>query len=126
MTPHVSAIWPAFKAAGAVFAGSGVAVFAQIELPDVGAIGNVGIVGAIALVVGRYTFRQLEDYRADLKTVRARNARLEDELLASDAYARAVLEYATRLRLKLIAVGADTAELPVIPIRPKVEPAAED
>lgn len=104
-------------------AGGLVAIWAQAELPGLDAVGNVGLVGLLALLVARYTFRQLEDYRSDLKAQRERNDELESDLhelgkakAECERLRREAEDYAQRLRLHLLSGGASLDELPSPPL----------
>ena len=55
-------------------------LWAQVQWPGLDEVGSLGILGVLAVIVGRYTFRQLEEYRADLKNARGRIEDLEDDL----------------------------------------------
>lgn len=78
---------------------------AQLELPNLGPAINIGGVGVIALLVGRYTMRQLESYRADLRDARERGDRLEIRIETAEAAERRWREYAYQLRLLMIQQG---------------------
>jgi hypothetical protein len=68
----------AAKTAGVTTALLGGAVVAQTSLPELA--GNLGLVALLALLVGRYTFRQLEAYREDLQDSHARGTKLRELL----------------------------------------------
>lgn len=113
----------ASKAAGATTAGLGAAVVAQETLPWPELAGNLTLIAFLAVLVGRYTFRQLEDYRQDLKHSRARSERLEDELddahhelLAAEARILELEAHAHRLTATLLAAGIpDVPPMPPTP-----------
>lgn len=106
-------VYPAAKAGGAVIVAGWVAIMAQVEIPNLDGLGNVGLVGILAILVGRYTFRQLEDYRSDLKAARARIDTLEDELhklgkakAKTESRNRELEHYAHRVGLWAASAGA--------------------
>ena len=72
-------VFKAAKTAGITTAALGGYVVAQTNT-TLELAGNLGLVALLAVLVGRYTFRQLEDYRTDLKAARKRADRLEEEL----------------------------------------------
>jgi hypothetical protein len=108
----------AAKTAGVTTALIGGAVVAQTSLPELA--GNLGLVALLAVLVGRYTFRQLEAYREDLKDAHARGTRLrellEDERTESRRLALRIHEledHAHRLNVFITAQGlAGAPELP--------------
>lgn len=111
----------AAKTAAVTALGGVTALVAQIELPPAT---DLGVFAVVALLVARYTLRQLEDYRADLKVandrldqVTARNDVLTGLITTRDAELREVITYAHRLALFLEAsvTHLDTGELPTIP-----------
>lgn len=117
---------PAVKAGGAVAVAGWIAIMAQVELPNLDGLGNVGLVGILAVLVGRYTFRQLEDYRADLQAARERIDALEDELhklgqskAKTERRNRELEHYAHRVGLWAASAGASIdvtpPELPELP-----------
>lgn len=128
-------MFEAAKVAAAVVGGGLAALWAQTELPNIGVdtTSVVGLIGLLAILVGRYTFRQLEDYRGDIKSVRERNEALEDDLRKA-GQARAVLEarnreleaYAHRLQLwaASVATGVELPQLPDPPAAPARFPAS--
>lgn len=71
-------VFKATKTAGATATLLGGAVFAQTSLPELA--GNLGLVALLAVLVGRYTFRQLEAYREDLTDAHKRATRLRELL----------------------------------------------
>lgn len=85
-------------------------------------IGNLGLVAALAVLIGRYTFRQLENYRTDLGGARQRIDELEADLHAQGK-AKAAVEnrnreleaYGHRLRLFCLAAGIPPEEIPQVP-----------
>lgn len=93
------------------------------------AAANVGLIGILAVLVGRYTFRQLEDYRSDLGSARARIdelvtriERLQDDLhklgqskADAEARQRELEAYAHRIRLWAISAGVADSEIPPPP-----------
>jgi hypothetical protein len=112
----------ALKAAGAILAAGVAAVFAQAQIPGLGAAANIGVVAVLAGLLFRYVFRLLEDYRADLAVARARTDALEDDLrrlgrssARKEEAIRELTEYGHRLRVFLIASGASAEELPEQP-----------
>jgi uncharacterized protein YigA (DUF484 family) len=129
---NLDALIPALKAAGATVLGAATYLIAQVSLPDIGDVGNFGLVAVLAVLIGRYTFRQLEDYRADLKASRSRNDELVSRIEALEAdlsklgKAKAAVvarnreleEYAHRLRVWAIAAGLDAGEIPPPPETP--------
>lgn len=122
-------LWPALKAAAATAAAGATAVMAQVELP-LDDVGRVGLIGFLAVLVGRYTFRQLEDYRTDLAAARSRIDDLEDELhtlgqsKARVEHRNRELEaYGHRLELWASAVGASSTVPPPEFPQPPPEPA---
>lgn len=119
----------AVKAGTSVIAGGAAYVWAQVQLPDLDAVGSVGLVGLLAVLIARYTLRQLEDYRADLKAARDRITTLEDDLsrlgkakAATETRNRELEEYAHRLNLWAIAVAGDGPAPPEFP-DPRPSPA---
>lgn len=108
---------PALKSAGAVALAAVAAVLGQ-EGFSLDGLGTVSLVGVLAVLVARYTFRQLEDYRGDLKDARARIDELE-AALHNQGKAKAKVErrnreleaYAHRLELWAAAVDK-RGELP--------------
>lgn len=104
----------AAKTAAVTLAGGVAALVAQIELPTVT---DLGVFAAVALLVGRYTMRQLEDYRADLKIAHERADQVAEQLRARESELREVMTYAHRLALFIEAEirHVDTGELPTIP-----------
>lgn len=107
---------------GAGLLGLASEVVAQtVDSPLEGA-GSVGLIAILAVLVGRYTFKQLEAYRGDLTAARGRIDALEDALhkagqasAAKDRRIREVENYAHRLRLYILATGVDHEEIPLPP-----------
>lgn len=124
--PDADVLAAALKTAGVTVAGAITYVVAQVQLPDVGDVGNFGLVAILAVLVGRYTFRQLEDYRNDLSSARNRNdalyARIDDleadlhklgkAKAATERRNRELEEYTHRLRQWAIASGFNDTEIP--------------
>jgi hypothetical protein len=114
-------VFKAAKTAGVTTVLLGGAVVAQTSLPELA--GNLGLVALLALLVGRYTFRQLEAYREDLKDAHARGAHLRELLEAErDETRRLNLriheleDHAHRLNIFITSAGlADAPELPPSP-----------
>ena len=105
-------VFKAAKTAGITTAALGGYVVAQttttLELA-----GNLGLVALLAVLVGRYTFRQLEDYRADLKATRKRSEHLEEELASARSRIHELEGYAHRLGQFITSAGiAGAPELP--------------
>lgn len=116
---------PALKAAASVLvAGASVVFVTAQEAFPLDGVGTVGLIGVLAVLVARYTFRQLEDYRGDLKAARARIDELE-AALSKLGQAKAKVErrnreleaYAHRIELWAGAAGAGSA-LPELPDPP--------
>lgn len=112
------------KVASAVIVSGLAWTVAQIELPIDGWAG-LGVTGALAILVGRYTFRQLEEYRQDLKEAHERNDALQEDIselgrskAELEKRLRDHVEYAHRLRLWAFTQGAQTEELPDPPDAP--------
>ena len=124
--PDLEVLVPALKTAGATILGAAAYLVAQIQLPDIGDVGNFGLVAVLAVIIGRYTFRQLEDYRKDLKTTRDHNDELNAKIeglqndltklgqakAASDKHLRDLEVYTHRLRLWALAAGFTDTEIP--------------
>lgn len=122
---------PLFQAikVGTITVGAGLISFAgeviaqSVDSPLEGA-GSVGLIAILAVLVGRYTFKQLEAYRGDLTAARGRIDALEDALHTAgkasarkDERIRELENYAHRLRLYLTAQGLSEAEMPPPPER---------
>jgi len=97
------------------------ALWAQFQIPLEG-LGSVSLVAVLAVLIGRYTFRQLEDFRKDLREYRSRIDELEDELhkqgqskAAVEKRNRDLEEYAHRLHLWVLAVGGSDSDVPPPP-----------
>lgn len=124
MTQFTSEILlPALKTAAAVLTAGVSAIFAQ-EAFSIDGVGTVGLIGVLAVLVARYTFRQLEDYRGDLKAARDRIDELEGALhklgkakAATERRNRELEAYAHRIELWASATGAGSA-LPELPDPP--------
>jgi hypothetical protein len=115
----------AAKTAGATTVLLGGAVVAQTSLPELA--GNLGLVALLALLVGRYTFRQLEAYREDLKDAHARGTHLrkllEEERVESRRLNLRIHEledHAHRLNVFITSAGLGGA--PELPQTPPVSP----
>lgn len=114
-------LFPAIKVSVAtVLSGIG-ALWAQTNLPLDG-VGTVGLVGLLAILLGRYTFRQLEDYRKDITATRDRIDELQDELheqgrakAATEKRNRELEDYAHRLHLWVLAAGVGDSDVPPPP-----------
>ncbi len=114
-------VFKAAKTAGVTTALLGGAVVAQTSLPELA--GNLGLVALLAVLVGRYTFRQLEAYREDLKDANGRAIHLRELLEAErDESRRLELrvheleDYAHRLNVFVTSAGlAGAPELPQTP-----------
>lgn len=104
-------VFKATKTAGATATLLGGAVFAQTSLPELA--GNLGLVALLAVLVGRYTFRQLEDYRTDLKASRARTDHLEEELDSARSRIHELEDYTHRLGAFI--TSANIAGAPELP-----------
>lgn len=97
------------------------ALWAQTNIPLDG-FGTIGLVGLLAIILGRYTFRQLEDYRKDITAGRERIDELQDELheqgrskAATEKRNRELEEYAHRLHLWVLAAGIGDSDVPPPP-----------
>jgi hypothetical protein len=97
-------------------------VLAQALEPPFEGIGSVGLIGLLAVLVGRYTFKQLEAYRGDLTSARGRIDALEEALhkagqasAKKDDRIRELENYAHRLRLYITAQGIPDGEIPPPP-----------
>lgn len=114
-------VFKAAKTAGATTALLGGAVFAQTSLPELA--GNLGLVALLAVLVGRYTFRQLEAYRQDLTEAHGRATNLRELLEAERVESRRLAvrlheleDYAHALNIFITSSGlADGPELPPSP-----------
>lgn len=112
----------AAKAALSVVLGSIAVTVAQVEWTDLSPIGNVVGVAGIALVVGRYTLRQLEDYRRDLRAARDRGDWYERKIDVHEERERRLITYTSRLERAAVAYGLPPAEMPSFPELPHVPP----
>ncbi len=109
------------KTAGVTTALLGGAVVAQTSLPELA--GNLGLVALLAVLVGRYTFRQLEAYREDLTAAHARATVLLEELAEERGESRRLElriheleDHAHRLNVFIVSAGlGGSPELPEIP-----------
>lgn len=117
---NLELIIPAIKAAGATLGAALTAVWAQSQI-DLEGAGSVGLIGILALFVGRYTLRQLESYRADLEKARARGDHLEAELEWQIKHRQALEDYAHRIRIWGIAEGLSEELLPPEPKPTKLD-----
>lgn len=114
------------KTAFSVVVGAGAVLYAQISDFDFGAIGNLTGIAAVALVVGRYTFRQLEDYRKDLRLARERGDLLEARLNVMEERERLLLTHVNRLE-RIIhsnwpSLDESTPPFPDLPSLPDASP----
>ncbi len=89
-------VFKATKTAGITTAALGGYVVAQTN-STLELAGNLGLVALLAVLVGRYTFRQLEDYRTDLKAARSRTEHLEGELEVARSRIHELEDYTHRL-----------------------------
>lgn len=113
---------PLLKAGGALATIAAAFVWAQVEGFPLDDLGNIVGVAALAVIVARYTLRQLEDYRTDLKTSRSRIDDLEADLHALgqakgevERRLRDTEDYAHRLRIYILSTGANRDDLPAPP-----------
>ena len=105
-------VFKAAKTAGITTAALGGYVVAQTNT-TLELAGNLGLVALLAVLVGRYTFRQLEDYRTDLKAARARTEHLEEELDSARSRIHELEDYTHRLGNFITAANiAGAPELP--------------
>lgn len=112
MTPDL--IVPAAKSSAATIGAAFAAVWAQTQI-DLEGAGSVGLIGILALFVGRYTLRQLESYRSDLTKARERGDHLEAELEFQIKHRQQLEDYAHRIRIWAISEGLTDELLPPKP-----------
>jgi len=115
----------AAKTAGATATLLGGAAFAQTSLPEFA--GNLGLVALLAVLVARYTFRQLEAYRQDLTDAHGRATSLRDLLEAERVESHRL---STRLheledhlhRLNIFITSSGLTDAPELPPSPASSP----
>lgn len=117
-TTDLSILARSIKSGGAVILGAITAVVAQMGEIDFGTIGNITGIGAIAVLVGRYTFRQLEDFRRDLRAARERIDFLAAKIDVMEERERQLIGYSTRLERVIVTQGVDASLLPAFPNLP--------